>query len=72
MQQSLTNTTLSFKRAQMKNTNTLLATLLSERTNEKGTPLILATASGKASIKGWSSNLSAGLELRISLRQNTA
>ena len=36
-----------------------------ERTNEKGTLLILTA--GKSSIKGWSSNFSAGLELRISL-----
>ena len=60
-----TNTTLSFERVQIENTNTRLATLLPERTNEKETPLIVTA--GKPSKKGWSSNLSAGLELRISL-----
>ena len=57
--------TLSLESAQIENTNTWLITLLPERTNEKGTPLIVSA--GKPSKKGWSSNLSAGLELRISL-----
>ena len=37
-----TKTTLSFERAQMENTNTWLATLLPERTNEKGTLILNA------------------------------
>ena len=42
--------TLSLERAQIENTNTWLVTLLPERTNEKGTPLIVSA--GKPSKKG--------------------
>ena len=56
---------LSFEKARIENTYTWLATLPSERTNQKGT--LFTLNAGKTSIKGWSTTLSAGLELSITL-----